>query len=56
MVWSDVLAQSGSSGFLGFFTRQKAHIEKIVKGREAAIEVVHYYMDKSREAFESKYN
>jgi hypothetical protein len=56
MVWSDVLAQSRSSGLLGFFSLRKAHIDKIVTGRDAAIEVVHYYMDNSREAFESKYS
>ena len=44
------------SGFSGFFLRRKAHIDKIVEGREAAAEAIYYYMDYSREAFERKYS
>ena len=55
MIWSDVIAKDRSPGFLGIFTRRKDHVEKIVTGHEAAAEAIYYYMDYSREAFESRY-
>lgn len=56
MVWSDIISGGGgSSGLIGFFLKRKAHIEKIVAGREEAVEAVYYYMDHSREAFERQY-
>lgn len=55
MVWSDLIANKQSSGLLSFFSWGKANLDKIVIGRDAAIEAVYYYMDYSREAFEQKY-
>ena len=56
MVWSDRIVKSASSGLMGFFQKKKSNIDKIVVGRDAAIEAVSYYMDYSREAFEQKYS
>lgn len=56
MVWSDIIARGQGSGFFGFFLGRKAHIDKIVEEREAAVEAVYYYLDYSREAFERKYS
>ncbi len=56
MIWSDVIAINTSSGLLGVFSKKKAHIEKLVSGREAAVGAVSYYMDYSRGAFEREYS
>ncbi len=56
MIWSDVIASNTGSGFLGLLSKKKAHIEKVVVGREAAAEAANCYMDFSREAFERKYS
>ena len=55
LLWSDAIAKAGSAGFLGLFFRRKAHIDKIVAGRDAAATAVYYYMDYPRETFERKY-
>jgi len=56
MVWSDRIAGNTNTGFLGFFSKAKRHIDTTVTGREKAVEAVLYYMDYSREAFEQKYS
>jgi len=55
LLWSDLIARTERAGFLGLFSRRKAHIDKIVAGREAAAAAVYCYMDHPREAFERKY-
>ena len=56
IVWSDRIIKNTNSGFLGFFQKKKSHIDRIVSGRESAIEAASYYMDYSRAAFEQKYS
>jgi len=56
MIWSDRIVRNTSAGFLGSFSKTNSNIDKIVAGREKAVEAVLYYMDYSREAFEQKYS
>ncbi|MDR2240788.1 MAG: hypothetical protein LBE33_10125 [Zoogloeaceae bacterium] len=55
MIWSDIIAEK-KRGFLGLFSGRGAHIEKIVVGTSAAADAAYYYMDHSREEFETEYS
>jgi hypothetical protein len=55
MLWSDLIADGGNRGFAARFLRRKAHIEKIVGGRDLAIAATYDYFESSREEFERKY-
>jgi hypothetical protein len=55
MLWSDLIADSGNRGFVARFLRSKAHIEKIVSGRDLAVAAAYDYIECSREEFERKY-
>jgi hypothetical protein len=56
MLWSDIITKSERSGILGFFSKRKNHIDRIIMGRLAAAEAVYYYIDHSREEFERRYS
>jgi hypothetical protein len=51
LIWSDRLVPRR----LRDLFRVKIHIDRVVIGREAALQAMLYWMDNSREAFEQKY-
>ena len=53
LIWSDVI--SASKGIVGLLSRKK-HIQKVVQGRDKAIESASDYWDMARDAFEQKYS
>jgi hypothetical protein len=55
MLWSDIIADSANRGFVARFLQKKAHIEKIVDGRDLAVAAAYDYFESSREEFERKY-
>lgn len=55
MLWSDLIVDSGSRGFIARLLQRKTHMEKIVAGRDLAVAAARDYFEYSREEFERKY-
>jgi hypothetical protein len=54
MLWSDIISDVGSRGFVARFLQRKTHINRIV-GRDLATAAAYDYFECSREEFERKY-